>query len=84
MCNSGNGLLLCRELVPEIIGGCHPALEWRKVIGESFGQDGKRENDVIVQIFTDAGHYGLGEAITTSVMKVPQFASHENTNNSES
>ena len=33
MSNSGNGLPLCRELVPEIIGGCHPALDWRMVVG---------------------------------------------------
>jgi CubicO group peptidase (beta-lactamase class C family) len=33
MTNSGNGLPLCRELVPEIIGGCHPALDWRMVVG---------------------------------------------------
>jgi L-alanine-DL-glutamate epimerase-like enolase superfamily enzyme len=39
-------------------------LEWKKVIGESFGQVGKREDDVVVQIFTDDGFYGLGEAMT--------------------
>jgi L-alanine-DL-glutamate epimerase-like enolase superfamily enzyme len=39
-------------------------LEWKKTIGESFGVVGKRENDVIVQIFTDNGLYGLGEAMT--------------------
>jgi L-alanine-DL-glutamate epimerase-like enolase superfamily enzyme len=39
-------------------------LEWKKVIGESFGQVGKREDDVVVQIFTDDGLYGLGEAMT--------------------
>jgi len=33
MANSGNGLPLCQELVPEIIGGCHPALDWRMVVG---------------------------------------------------
>lgn len=33
MSNSGNGLPLCRELVPELIGGCHPALDWRMVVG---------------------------------------------------
>jgi L-alanine-DL-glutamate epimerase-like enolase superfamily enzyme len=39
-------------------------LEWKKVVGESFGTVGKREDDVIVQIFTDDGLYGLGEAMT--------------------
>ena len=39
-------------------------LEWKKTIGESFGEVGKRENDVIVEIFTDDGLYGLGEAMT--------------------
>ena len=39
-------------------------LEWRKTIDESFGQVGKREDDVIVQIFVDNGFYGLGEAMT--------------------
>lgn len=39
-------------------------LEWKKVIGESFGVVGKREDDVIVQIFADNGLYGLGEAMT--------------------
>ena len=39
-------------------------LEWRKTIGESFGEVGKREDDVILQLFTDDGLYGLGEAQT--------------------
>jgi len=39
-------------------------LEWKKTIGESFGEVGKREDDVIVEIFTDNGIYGLGEAMT--------------------
>jgi L-alanine-DL-glutamate epimerase-like enolase superfamily enzyme len=39
-------------------------LEWKKIIGESFGAVGKREDDVIIQIFTDNGLYGLGEAMT--------------------
>jgi len=39
-------------------------LEWKKTIGESFGEVGKREDDVIVQIFADNGLYGLGEAMT--------------------
>jgi L-alanine-DL-glutamate epimerase-like enolase superfamily enzyme len=39
-------------------------LEWKKTIGESFGEVGKREDDVIVQIFTENGLYGLGEAMT--------------------
>jgi L-alanine-DL-glutamate epimerase-like enolase superfamily enzyme len=39
-------------------------LEWKKTIGESFGEVGKREDDVILQIFTDNGLYGLGEAMT--------------------
>lgn len=39
-------------------------LECKKVIPESFGLVGKREDDVIVQIFTDEGFYGLGEAMT--------------------
>lgn len=39
-------------------------LEWKKIIGESFGAVGKREDDVIIQIFTDDGVYGLGEAQT--------------------
>jgi CubicO group peptidase (beta-lactamase class C family) len=32
MTNSGNGLTLCRELVPEILGGCHPAFDYNMVI----------------------------------------------------
>ena len=39
-------------------------LEWKKTIGESFGVVGKREDDVIIQIFTDNGLNGLGEAMT--------------------
>ncbi len=39
-------------------------LEWKKTIGESFGEVGKREDDVIIQIFTDDGTYGLGEGMT--------------------
>lgn len=39
-------------------------LEWKRVIGESFGTVGKREDDVVMQIFTDDGFYGLGEAMT--------------------
>lgn len=39
-------------------------LEWKKTIGESFGEVGKREDDVIIQIFTDNGLNGLGEAMT--------------------
>jgi L-alanine-DL-glutamate epimerase-like enolase superfamily enzyme len=39
-------------------------LEWKKTIGESFGEVGKREDDVVVRIFTDDGFYGLGEAMT--------------------
>ena len=39
-------------------------LEWKKTIGESFGEVGKKEDDVIIQIFTDDGQYGLGEAMT--------------------
>jgi len=39
-------------------------LEWKKTIGESFGEVGKREDDVIVELFTDNGIYGLGEAMT--------------------
>jgi len=32
MANSGNGLRLCRELVPEIIGGCHPIFDYKMVV----------------------------------------------------
>lgn len=39
-------------------------LEWKKTIGESFGEVGKREDDVILQIFTDTGLTGIGEAMT--------------------
>jgi L-alanine-DL-glutamate epimerase-like enolase superfamily enzyme len=39
-------------------------LQWKKTIGESFGTVGKREDDVVVQIFTDDGLYGLGEAMS--------------------
>ena len=39
-------------------------LEWRKTIQESFGEVGKREDDVILELFTDNGLYGLGEAQT--------------------
>jgi L-alanine-DL-glutamate epimerase-like enolase superfamily enzyme len=39
-------------------------LEWKKTIGESFGEVGKREDDVIIQVFTDNGLSGLGEAMT--------------------
>ncbi len=39
-------------------------LEWKKTIGESFGEVGKREDDVIIQIFTDNGISGLGEGMT--------------------
>jgi L-alanine-DL-glutamate epimerase-like enolase superfamily enzyme len=39
-------------------------LEWKKTIGESFGEVGKREDDTIIQIFTDDGLTGLGEAQT--------------------
>lgn len=39
-------------------------LTWRKTIGESFGEVGKREDDVIVRIHTDAGISGIGEAQT--------------------
>jgi L-alanine-DL-glutamate epimerase-like enolase superfamily enzyme len=39
-------------------------LEWKKTIGESFGEVGKKEDDVIVEICTDNGLYGLGEAMT--------------------
>ena len=39
-------------------------LEWRKVVLESFGPVGKREDDVIVEILTDDGIFGLGEAMT--------------------
>lgn len=39
-------------------------LEWKKTIGESFGEVGKQEDDVIIQIFTDNGLCGLGEAMT--------------------
>jgi L-alanine-DL-glutamate epimerase-like enolase superfamily enzyme len=39
-------------------------LEWKKTIGESFGEVGKREDDTIIRIFTDDGLSGLGEAQT--------------------
>ena len=45
------------ELIPITI-------RFRKTIGESFGEVGKREDDVIVQLFTDEGITGLGEAMT--------------------
>jgi L-alanine-DL-glutamate epimerase-like enolase superfamily enzyme len=39
-------------------------LEWKKTIGESFGEVGKQEDDVVIQILTDNGLTGLGEAMT--------------------
>lgn len=39
-------------------------LEWRQVVLESFGAVGKREDDVIIEIFTDEGISGVGEAMT--------------------
>lgn len=39
-------------------------LEFRRINQEAFGAVGKREDDVIVQIFTDDGVSGLGEAMT--------------------
>ena len=38
--------------------------EWREVVLESFGAVGQREDDVIVEIVTDEGVSGLGEAMT--------------------
>jgi CubicO group peptidase (beta-lactamase class C family) len=32
MTNSGNGLHLCRELVPAVVGGCHPSFGLRMVV----------------------------------------------------
>jgi L-alanine-DL-glutamate epimerase-like enolase superfamily enzyme len=50
----------------KIVGMCITpiTLEWKKTIGESFGEVGKREDDVVLQVFTDDGLYGLGEAQT--------------------
>jgi CubicO group peptidase (beta-lactamase class C family) len=31
MTNSGNGLQMCRELIPGLMGGVHPAFDWRMV-----------------------------------------------------
>lgn len=39
-------------------------LRWGKVEIDSYGPVGEREDDVIVQIFTDCGISGLGEAMT--------------------
>lgn len=39
-------------------------LRFRKVIEESFGAVGKEEKNVLVQIFTDEGITGLGEAVS--------------------
>lgn len=33
MTNSGQGLKACAEIVPAAIGGDHPALRWKKVVG---------------------------------------------------
>jgi len=33
MINSGNGLKLCKELIPKLMGGDHPAFNWRMVVG---------------------------------------------------
>ncbi len=38
--------------------------EWREVVLESFGAVGKREDDAIVEIITDSGIFGVGEAMT--------------------
>ena len=38
--------------------------EWREVVLESFGAVGQREDDVVVEIITDEGISGLGEAMT--------------------
>jgi L-alanine-DL-glutamate epimerase-like enolase superfamily enzyme len=38
-------------------------LEWKKVEIDSYGPVGQREDDVIIQIFTDEGISGLGEAM---------------------
>ena len=38
--------------------------EWREVVLESFGTVGQREDDVVVEIITDEGISGLGEAMT--------------------
>jgi len=39
-------------------------ISFRKVIEESFGTVGKREDDVIIQVYTDEGIAGLGEGST--------------------
>ena len=39
-------------------------LRFGKTIEESFGTVGKEEKNTLVQIFTDEGIYGLGEAVT--------------------
>ena len=39
-------------------------LEWKQIVLESFGALGKREDDVIIEIFTDEGISGVGEAMT--------------------
>ncbi|NLI12188.1 mandelate racemase/muconate lactonizing enzyme family protein [Pelotomaculum propionicicum] len=39
-------------------------LKFGYIIHESFGAVGKEEKNVLLQIFTDEGIYGLGEAIT--------------------
>jgi len=33
MTNSGNGLKLCRDLVPDLMTGDHPSFDWRMVVG---------------------------------------------------
>ncbi len=38
--------------------------QWREVVQESFGAVGAREDDVIVEILTDQGIAGIGEAMT--------------------
>ena len=38
--------------------------QWREVVLESFGAVGEREDDVIVEIITDEGISGVGEAMT--------------------
>lgn len=38
--------------------------EWKRIVRESFGTVGKREDNAIIRIHTDEGITGLGEALT--------------------
>jgi L-alanine-DL-glutamate epimerase-like enolase superfamily enzyme len=38
--------------------------EWKRIVQESFGPVGKREDNAIIRIHTDEGISGLGEALT--------------------